>query len=162
MSRFLLVLVCVALVLLALWGMRVGWRNRMARQRDLLPLPVPPSDLGAEQLRSTGLYVGTTFAGSWQDRVLHERLGERAAADAVLHDAGLVIDREGSDAIFLPAPAWVGARLAPALAGKDMGEGGLLVVRWRLGEAELDTGFRADDKSNYPKWVQEINKRVGR
>jgi hypothetical protein len=158
--RLVLVLGCLLLVALALIGMRVGWRNRMARQRDLCSLPVPPAELGEEVLRSSGLYVGTTFAGSWQDRVLHEKLGERAKADAVLHDAGLVIDRDGSDAIFVPAPDWVNARLAPALAGKVMGEGGLLVLRWRLGEAELDTGFRADDKTAYPKWVQAINQRV--
>jgi hypothetical protein len=36
------------------------------------------------------------------------------------------------------------------------GAGGLLVLRWRLGEHEVDTGFRADDKSVYPSWVRTL------
>ena len=157
MSRFLLVLVCAAVLLLTLAAMRRGWRNRMARQSVLPALPVRPADLGAELLRADGLYVGTTYAGSWQDRVVHAGLGERAAASAVLTTAGFVLDRDGAVPIFVPRAAFVDARLAPGLAGKVMGEGGLLVLRWRLGEADLDTAFRADDKTTYPAWVAAIN-----
>ena len=160
MIRAVLVLVCIALVLLTLVGMRAGWRNRLARQSVLPSLPAAPDDLGSELLRSEGVYVGTTYASSWQDRVVHEGLGERAAGAVVLHQAGLVVERDGAETIFLPREAWLEARLASGLAGKVMGEGGLLVLRWQLGPAQLDTGFRADDKTTYPAWVEAINERV--
>jgi hypothetical protein len=160
MIRLILVLLFAVLIVLALLGMRRGWRNRLRRQTDLPALAVVPADLGEPQLTSTGLYVGTTFAASWQDRVLHGGLGERAAAVASLHAAGLLVARQGSDAIFVPRAAWVEARLAPGLAGKVMGDGGLLVLRWRLGSTLVDTGFRADDKTTYPAWVRTINGKV--
>ena len=162
MTRAILVAVCIALVLLTLFGMRRGWRNRMARQAFLPELPAVPGELGAELLRSSGLYVGTSFASSWQDRVVHSGLGIRAEADAVLHPAGLVIERSGEAPVYLPAQSWRDARLAPGLTGKVMGEGGLLVVRWQLGEALLDTAFRADDKTSYPNWVAAINEGIAR
>ncbi len=155
--RAVLVLICLALVVLALFGMRRGWRNRLARQAQLPSLPAVPPDLGPPRLRNTGLYVGSTFAGSWQDRVVHGGLGEPADAAASLHDRGVLIERQGSPTVFVPQELCRGARLAPGLAGKVVGEGGLLVLRWRLGEAELDTGFRADDKTTYPEWVHAIN-----
>jgi hypothetical protein len=160
MIRTLLVLLCVAFLLLMLLGMRRGWRNRMARQSALPALPAPPAMLAPATLTASGLYVGTTFAASWQDRVVHEGLGLRADTTASLHPDGVLLERQGAAPIFVPATAWIRARLAPGLAGKVTGDGGLLVLRWRLGDAELDTGFRADDKTAYPEWVRTINAKV--
>lgn len=158
MIRFLLVLACIAAIGLALLGLRAGWRNRMRRQSALPALAGVPTDLGEPVLTGlTGLYVGTTFATSWQDRVLHEGLGERAEADATLYPQGVLVERTGAAPIFLPASAITHARLAPGLAGRVVGAGGLLVIGWRLGDAELDTGLRADDKTAYPAWVNAIN-----
>ena len=156
MTRLWLVVACVAVVLLALAGMWIGWRNRRKRQSHLPPLPRLPVDLGAPSLSSTGLYVGTTFATSWQDRVVHEGLGARAYGSATLYPTGLLIERDGNDPLFVPKADLIDVRLAPGLAGKVMGDGGLLVARWRLGETELDTGFRADDKSTYPDWIRAL------
>ena len=160
MTRALLVILCVLLLALALLGMRRGWRSRLAQQADLPALPAVPDDLGAVLLTASGLYVGTTFAASWQDRVAHGGLGARADTTASLHPSGLLLERQGSESVFIPAATFIEARLAPGLAGKVMGEGGLLVLRWRLGAAELDTGFRADDKTTYPAWVNAINGKV--
>jgi hypothetical protein len=160
MTRTALVLLCVALLGVALLGMRRGWHNRTVRQSELPALPPVPGELGAALLRSEGLYVGTAFATSWQDRVVHEGLGRRAGAEAVLHAGGLLVERDGAEAIFVPTDTWIAARLAPGLAGKVMGDGGLLVLRWRLGDAELDTAFRADNKTTYPAWIAAINERV--
>jgi hypothetical protein len=33
---------------------------------------------------------------------------------------------------------------------------GVLAIRWRLPSgAEIDTGFRADDRTQYQQWLQE-------
>lgn len=161
MTRLMLVLACVVLIVLLLLGMRWGWRNRMMRQAALPALPEVPAALGQPVLAPlTGLYVGTTFAASWQDRVVHEGLGERADATLTLHPEGVLLERQGSTPVFLPRADLREARLAPGLAGKVVGAGGLLVIGWRLGEAELDTGFRADDKTAYPDWVRALNTKV--
>ena len=156
MTRVLLVLLCVALVALSLLGMWLGWRHRRQSQSFLPRLPQVPHDLGTPSLSSTGLYVGTTFATSWQDRIVHESLGARAHGTATLYPSGLVIERAGAEPVFVPKGDLVDVRLAPGLAGKVMGDGGLLVARWRLGETELDTAFRADDKSSYPDWLRAL------
>jgi hypothetical protein len=158
MIRTLLVAAFVVLVVLALVGMRAGWRNRLARQQAVLPpLPAVPHELGALVLEPlTGLYVGSTFAASWQDRVVHGGLGTRANATATLHHAGLVIERDGAAQVFIPAHAIAGARLAAGLAGAVVGAGGLLVVQWRVGDQLIDTALRADDKSSYPQWVRAL------
>jgi len=157
MTRFELVLGCVLLFALALAGMWLGWRNRERRQSDLPPLPSVPAELGAELAPPlTGLYVGSTPATRWQDRIVAHRLGERADATARLGTAGVLIERQGSSPIFLPGEHLVDARLEPALAGKVVGAGGLLVLRWQHGGQLLDTGLRADDKTLYPAWTAAI------
>ena len=165
MTRLVLVLACVAFLLLMLLGMWWGWRNRARRQSELPELPAVPADIGGELApRLEGVYVGSTFASSWQDRVVHGGLGLQANATATLHAAGVLIERDGAEPIFLPREAITGARLAPGLAGRVVGAGGLLVIGWRLGggahSADLDTGLRADDKSAYPQWVRTINERT--
>jgi hypothetical protein len=95
-------------------------------------------------------------ATRWQDRIVAHSLGERAEAVVRLSAAGVLIQRQGSPDIFLPAERLIDARPEPALAGKVVGAGGLLVLRWRHGDRLLDTGIRADDKSGYPAWMHAI------
>ncbi len=157
MTRLLLVLALLAVFALALWGMRRGWLARGRRQGDLDAPPVAPADLGEQLLEPlTGLYVGSTLARSWQDRIVAGGLGVRADAVARLHRRGVLIERQGSAPVFIPAGAVVEASLAPGLAGKVVGAGGLLVIRWRLGGEQVDTGLRADDKTRYPDWVAAL------
>jgi hypothetical protein len=161
MTRSLLVVLCVALFGLAVWGMWTGWRHREARQSDLPALPPVPDDLGPALLEPmTGLYVGTAYASSWQDRVVASGLGLRAAGAVQLYDRGVLVERDGADAIFVPTASIVDAHLGAGLAGKVVGAGGLLVIRWRHGDVEVDSGIRGDDKSAYPTWVRAINERA--
>lgn len=159
MTRVLLVAACLLLFVLALLGMWLGWRHRGRRQDWLPELPPVPAALGSELSPPlTGLYVGTTLATRWQDRIVARGLGTRAAALARLTEAGVLIERQGGDPVFLPSGQLVDARLEPALAGKVVGQGGLLVLRWRHGDHDLDTGLRADDKTGYPAWLTVLNR----
>jgi hypothetical protein len=163
--RTVLVVATVAVMVLVIAAMAWGWQRRGARQEQLLPGldTTPPADLGDVVVPAhDGLYVGTTFAASWQDRVVLGGLGRRAAATATLYRHGAVFERQGDATVFLPWAAIDGARVEPALAGKVLGKGGLLVVRWHHenadGEAHLlDTGFRADDRSVYLDWVTALD-----
>jgi hypothetical protein len=157
MTRAELVLLFLALFLLALVGMRWGWQNRARRQASLPELPVVPAELGSDLApKLTGLYVGTTHACQWQNRIVARGLGERADSVARLTPAGVLIERQGSEPIFVPSGQLIDARLEPALAGKVVGQGGLLVLRWHHGDFELDSGVRADDRTVYPAWVRAI------
>ena len=64
-----------------------------------------------------GVYVGTTFAQHWQDRVVHGGLGPRSAASMTLSDKGILLDRDGAQPLFVPAADVVGvSRAARELA----------------------------------------------
>jgi len=158
MTRALLVVGCLVLFALLLFGMRAGWRARGRRQDDVPAPSAAPAELGPELVPElTGLYVGSTVATQWQNRIVVHGLGLRAECTARLFRAGVVLDRSGASTIFIAAGQLVDARLEPALAGKVVGPGGLLVLRWQLGEQLLDTGLRGDDRSRYPSWIRAIN-----
>ncbi len=137
----------------------LGGRRRLAqRTGQLVPQPpAAPSDLGALRLAPLeATYVSSTVAGDWLERLGAHGLGDRAAASVSVHDAGVLIERDGSSPLFLPAGALRGARLAPGIAGKYVGADGLVVLTWQIptdGKVralDADTGLRTrhpEDKS---------------
>jgi hypothetical protein len=154
MTRLLLSLLVVAFFVLCLAGMWLGWRNRRRRQAYLPAPPVCPDvdTLGEPLLPPTnGVYVGTTTAGDWQDRIVVHGLGARSTVEVTLYEQGLLL--AGATTLWLPADALMAARADRALAGKAMGTDGLLVFRWRLGGHELDSGVRGDDPDAYRDWI---------
>jgi hypothetical protein len=160
MTRLLLSLAVLAFFLLCLYGMWRGWQRRARRQAAVLPaFPQAPGQLGAELLpEATGVYVGTTFAGDWQDRIAVGDIGFRSAATLRLTRSGLLVDREGAEPIWIPAESVREARTARGLANKVMTKDGLFVVRWQLEDQLLDTGFRGDDKDVYEQWVSAVER----
>jgi hypothetical protein len=157
MTRLWLTIAVVAFFVVCTAAMWWGWHNRGRRQSAYLPaLPALPQGLGEPVIEPLpGVYVGTATSGNWQDRIVVQGLGLRSAARFVLHRDGLLIDRAGRQ-IWIPSAAVVSARADKALAGKVMGTNGLLIVRWRLGDHELDSGLRADDPAVYPAWIAAV------
>jgi hypothetical protein len=162
-ERFWLTLAVLAVCVLAGYGLLVGWRHRAQRQAGLPELPSVPEDFGlALATPLTGLYVCTTTAGNWQDRIVARGLGRRANATAELTADGVLIDRIDDDAIFLPAGSLTAVGTAPGIAGKVMGlPNGVLIVSWRLGDVELDSGFRADDPQLQADWIAAAGALIG-
>ena len=157
MTRVLLSLAVLAVLLLCLYGMWHGWRRRARGQAEVLPeFPRPPAEAGATMLETTGVYVGTTIGDDWQDRVAVGDIGHRAEATLRLTADGVLVERSGASALWIPKAQVRGARTARGLAGKVMTADGLLVVRWQLGDQVFDTGFRGDDKDVYEQWVQAL------
>lgn len=160
----------VAVVVILLWLgvislMLRGWRNRGRRQADQIgAFPPVPADLGTPELGpDTGLYVGSTIAPSWQDRVAVGDYGDRASASIARYDDGILIDRTGASPIWIPEDAIVAVRTERGLAGKVMTADGVLVIRWTLPTGtDIDSGLRADDKTIYPAWVSHRRARAER
>lgn len=163
MIRLLLSLLVVALFVLCAAGMWLGWRNRQRRQSYLPALPTTPEEFTGEPLLppAPGVYVSTTTAGNWQDRIAVARLGFRSEARLSLYAEGLLVDRTGADPLWIPTESLLDARTGRAMAGKVMGIEGLLVVTWQLGGYPLDTGFRGDDKDVYGEWIDAIRAAKG-
>ncbi|MFI6372995.1 hypothetical protein [Streptomyces sp. NPDC050546] len=144
-------------VALVYWLMREGWKWRGTLQGDLPELPTAPDDPGAEKLRMSGRYHGSTTAGQWLDRIVARGLGTRSRAELTLTDAGLDVVRPGASDFFVPAAQLREARLDKGIAGKVLTEGGLLIVTWAHGDRLIDSGFRSDHAAEHNEWVEAIN-----
>jgi hypothetical protein len=157
MSRYELVTIAAVTLLGIYLLMLRGWRSRQRRQGFLPVPPVATAESTTVVGAVPGLFVGTTFAGDWLDRVAVHGLCNRSTADLSLKSDGVHIDREGGTEIYLPYDVIDGASIGDKLAGKVMGAGGLLIITWRLGGSVLTSAFRADDHSQHARLVDAIH-----
>ena len=149
----LLVVLFIGLAARAMVG---GWRRRSARQAAIVgELPAVPARLGPPVIAATrGLYVGSATAGNWLERITAGNLGHRSAAVLTRYPEGVLLERSGSDPIWLPQEAICAVRAETAMAGKVIPGGEIIVVRWRSPSGtEIDTGFRAADRHDHPRWT---------
>ncbi len=148
----------VLLAVVLLWLLMLkGWRGRLRRQGDLPPPPAPPPVPGRVVLPATaGLFVGTTFADDWLDRVAVHDLAHRAAGWLRLSSDGITVEREGLPDLYVPYEVVEGVSLGDALAGKVIGRDGMVLVDWRLGGRLLTSGFRADDHAQHRRLAAAV------
>jgi hypothetical protein len=134
-----------------------GWLHRAQRQAQLIgTLPPLPDTVGPALIPATnGLYVGSTLAPSWLDRIAAGDLGFRAKAVLTRYPEGIMLQRTGAGPIWIPDDAIEAIRTEKGIAGKAMTHEGILAIRWRLPSGtEIDTGFRADNRADYDRWLQ--------
>ena len=144
--RLLLVAIVLAVIAAVLAGMRRGWRNRAARQGDIAELPEPPTTLEPLTLPPVhGVYLGSTTAGDWLDRIVVHGLGVRSRAALEAGPQGVLLRRSGAPDVFIPSGCLREARADRGIAGKAYERDGVLVVTWDLDGRLIDTGFRADE-----------------
>lgn len=153
----ILVTAAITVGMLALiWA---GWRSRLRRQAGIGPLAPVPEELGGPLYAAAGQYVVTTSAEDWLDRIAVRQLGIRTNAEVSVHPEGVLFDRAGAPALFIPAHALTGVRLESGMAGKFVEKDGLLVLGWSLGGTAVDTGFRtraAADKNGLLMAVEKL------
>ena len=156
-------IVIVVAIGVAIWRMLRGWRRRAERQAEIIgDLPVQPDLLAPAVVAPTpGLYLGSTIAPNWLERVTAGDLGYRCKAVLTRYPEGILMERTGAGPIWMPQASITGVRTERALAGKVIagraatdGTGGILVIRWRLPSGtEIDTGFRGDGRRDYTPWI---------
>ena len=145
----------IALIAVILVGMfavvaaaaRHGWRGRARRQSDIAAPPDRPEvAAGAGEVAVPAVYVSSTRAGDWLDRVVVHGLGVRSVATVAVLDRpphrGIAIDRTGAPDVFIPAAALHAVRRDAGIAGKVTPRPDLVVFTWDCGGTELDTGVR--------------------
>ncbi|KQV24998.1 MULTISPECIES: hypothetical protein [unclassified Microcella] len=145
MDRGVSTAIIVAIILLALALMLLGWRRRAARQGDIgAPRPVPAT-IGEASIRVPVLYVATTRAGDPLDRVAVHGLGFRARGEVAVHPEGAVIAIDGREPWLVARADVRGSGRATWTIDRVVEEGGLVMLAWRLGDAEVDSYFRVTD-----------------
>jgi hypothetical protein len=103
-----------------------------------------------------GLYVGSTLAPSWQDRIAVGDLGYRTKAVLTRYPEGIMLQRSGGHPIWIPDESITAIRSERGIAGKALTHQGILAIRWRLPSGtEIDTGFRGENRADYTQWLGE-------
>ena len=142
--RFILLGVTILIGLLLLSLMLVGWGRRRRRQRGLAPIqPTPALPTGAAL--HGGKYVATTAAGDPYDRITTGGLAFRGNATAAVHPAGVLVRRTGEVDLWIPSADLIDAGRATWTIDRVVEPDGLTMLRWRLGDREVDTYLRLDE-----------------
>ncbi|KAA0101168.1 transporter [Mycolicibacterium sp. P1-18] len=157
----LLIIAALLAVMIAFFirQMLRGWLHRAQRQAELIgALPALPDTVGSAIVPATkGLYVGSTIAPSWQDRIAVGDLGFRSKAVLTRYPEGIMLQRSGTGPIWIPEESITAIRTERGIAGKALTHDGILAIRWRLPSGtEIDTGFRGDDRRELANWTGEV------
>ena len=142
LERTWLTLACLAVVALSALGMRRGWQAKAAGQLGIVAPVAVPADFAG--LSVEGRFLGTCRKGDWLDRVVVHGLGVPSRAEVKVGPAGIAVLRAQSSDFWISAAALGEVRVDRAFLGKAYEQGSVVVVGWRLGDADLEFGFRAD------------------
>lgn len=156
-ERLIPALVILAMIVIAFVFMALGWRNRRRRQADLDVVPVPPAEIGEEIAHERVLYVATTLAEEPLERVVVAGLGFRAKGEVRIARGGLVLDLAGARTAFIPVADIRGVGLASWTIDKGVEEGGLVFVRWQLGDTLVDSYLRSDHSERLLDELTELS-----
>jgi hypothetical protein len=148
--------VLVVAVAIAIQLMMLGWRRRARRQDELIGnLPDVPDQVGGATATIRGVYVGSTFAPKWNDRITAGDLGYRSKAVLTRYPEGIMLERIRAKPIWIPQESIAAVRAERGIAGKIAARNGILTIRWRLPSGvEIDTGFRAANRGAYGDWLE--------
>lgn len=136
-----------------------GWRGRQRRQSDVPAPPVAGAAAPTLGPATPGLFVGTTSAADWLDRIAVHQLSDRSTAALVVAEDGVHVDREGPPELYLPWESIEAVSIEQSLAGKVVA-GGMLVLTWQLGAHTLASAFRATDHSAHARLRDAITARL--
>ncbi len=145
MDRPELMAIVIAILALLLLLMYTGWRARQRRQRSVAAPVAAPADLGAPLGTFDGKYVATTASGRPLERIAVHGLGFRSAVSLTLTELGLLVQRPGSDDLWIPRADILDRRTATWTIDRVVEHDGLELIEWNLGDTPLDSYFRLPD-----------------
>ena len=132
-----LIAIAVLCVLIALAAR--SWVKKANTQNIVLAMPqfsefVDDGDSGS--------YVATTFAGRPLDRVSAHGLAYAGKARVLVDDKGVQISRTGEKSFLIGKASLLSVSRSSAVIDKAVEKDGLLSLRWKLGESEVETHLR--------------------
>ena len=153
--RILLVLLTLAVIVAALYGLRRGWVNRGARQGVAL-LAVPPSVAATVEHGEgvSGSYIGTTVRGRPLERMV--AAGTRAQAEVVVGDFGVAVIKQGDPTLYIAAATITSVGTAAGMLQRHFGGHGLLKIDWEWDDHPVTTGLWFVDAADQADVRQRI------
>lgn len=149
-QRSILVAVVFFAIGLAFLGMRSAW---VKKSRAFSNLPKPLRFANEESVIVVGpvegRFSGTTTAGNWLDRVTVHDLGLPQSITVSVHDDGLHLRGSGDFALWIPREQIHGVRTSRGLAGDVVEPDGMIIVAWRLGYQDVDSGIRVSRHADH-------------
>ena len=156
MDRPQLMAIVIGILVLLLVLMYTGWRARQRRQKDVgTPLAVP-ADLGAAVGTFDGKYVATTAAGAPLDRIAVRGLGFRSSASLTVAEHGVLVQRPGSDDLWIPRADIVDRRTATWTIDRVVEHDGLELLEWNLGGKPVDSYFRLAEPVAFERAIEQL------
>lgn len=152
-SRTILTFAVIAIIALAIWGLRRAWLGKAA---EFAALPAPASTLPTTATALTPAYparfAGTTVSGQWLKRVTVHGLGTPRGITASVYREGIYLTDDANFSLWLALESITGLRAGRGIAGDVVEPDGMVILTWKLGEQLLDTGLRIsrhEDHQNF-------------
>jgi hypothetical protein len=141
--------IIAALILVGV-GLLIGlmarsWRARGRRQSDIPAPDRATDDLSDPVVAVDAFYVATSRGGDPLDRVVVHGLGFRGRAIVSVHAEGVRLEIAGEPPVLIRASSLRGVDRATWTIDRVVERDGLVLVGWRLGDADLDTYLRIPD-----------------
>lgn len=156
-ERALLTLACIGIIVGLVWLMRRGWLRKQSVQSEIeIPQSDKPENFTAIATIS-GRYLASTAAGAWLTRIAVHDLGIPSRCEVHIAAEGMFIERPSATSIFIPRDHILGIRSDRAIAGRAFEKDGIVIVTWRLGDIEVDSGLRADDTAGHLQLLNEFS-----
>lgn len=142
-ERAVLVLIFIATVCLAVWGMRRAWLGKQAKQSFIdAPADLPSGFVSEHAVE--GRYLAASLTGDWLSRVVVHGLGIPSRCTLAWNRDGIAVQRPTSTSFFVPWADVISVRPDRAIAGRAFERDGIAVITIQVGANRLDFGFRAD------------------
>ena len=122
----------------------IVWSNRSKAQSMKI---VSPEEIDFSTRGSSGFYVATTFADRPLDRVSAHGLGFGGKATVEVLNDGINISRTGEKSFRIAKSSLIDIARTSVVIDKAVEKDGLLSLRWRLGDALLESHFRFPSSS---------------
>lgn len=143
--RLLLVAGLIALLCIVFILMRRRWKLMTSKGEIEYQRIVQTAPHSFETGTSIpGLFLGTSPASNWMLRIMSQGLGVRSRATCQWTSEGVFFIRQGASDVYIDMSLILDVSFGRGVAGTVKAKESVLVIRWLLGEAILDSGFRAD------------------
>ncbi|TFD67934.1 hypothetical protein [Cryobacterium ruanii] len=116
-------------VLILMWR---SWRNRSRRDASLTAGYPMPGTAGVTLASAEVYYVATTPRDAPLERLAISGLGFRARAAVTVTDAGIALDLDGNQPVFVPAGSIDAVGSAQVAIDRAVETDGLVRLSWRL------------------------------